>query len=129
MDHYGRPHTSLTIALHGGLYLEFIMDRYGGPHTALNIYSLAWRHPISHCNGPLWKAPHCPYYSLAWMPLHINYNGPLWRALNYPYYSLAWRPLVLKGKRYQEHQRGKVRSGRSGKIMGIRELNRRQGGQ
>jgi hypothetical protein len=31
------PHTTLTIALHEGLYLYFIMDRYRGPHTALTI--------------------------------------------------------------------------------------------
>jgi hypothetical protein len=37
MDRYGWPHTALTIALHGGLYLAIIKDRYGGPHTALTI--------------------------------------------------------------------------------------------
>jgi hypothetical protein len=37
MDRYEGPHTSLTIALHRGLYLAIIMDRYERPLTALNI--------------------------------------------------------------------------------------------
>jgi hypothetical protein len=37
MKRYGAPHTSLPIALHGGLYIAIIMDPYGGPHTALTI--------------------------------------------------------------------------------------------
>jgi hypothetical protein len=35
MDRYRGPHTALTIALHGGLYLAIILDSYRGPHTAL----------------------------------------------------------------------------------------------
>jgi hypothetical protein len=35
MDRYAGLHTSLTIALHAGLYLAIIMDRYEGRHTAL----------------------------------------------------------------------------------------------
>jgi hypothetical protein len=31
------PQTSLTIALHGGLYIAIIIDRYEGPQTALTI--------------------------------------------------------------------------------------------
>jgi hypothetical protein len=37
MDRYVGPHTALTIALHGDLYLAIKMTRYGGSHTALNI--------------------------------------------------------------------------------------------
>jgi hypothetical protein len=37
MDRYGGPHSALTIALNGGLYLAIITDRYRGPHTALTI--------------------------------------------------------------------------------------------
>jgi hypothetical protein len=37
MDRYLDLQTSLTIALHGELYLPIIMDRYGGHQTALNI--------------------------------------------------------------------------------------------
>jgi hypothetical protein len=37
MDRYEGLLTSLTIALHGGLYLAIIMIRYGGSHTALTI--------------------------------------------------------------------------------------------
>jgi hypothetical protein len=37
MDRYGGPHTALTIALLGGLYLAIIMDRYGGTKNALTI--------------------------------------------------------------------------------------------
>jgi hypothetical protein len=35
MDRYGGPHTALTIALLGRLYLAIIIDRYGGTQTAL----------------------------------------------------------------------------------------------
>jgi hypothetical protein len=31
------PHTVRTIAMHGGLYLEYIIIRFGGPHIALII--------------------------------------------------------------------------------------------
>jgi hypothetical protein len=37
MDHYEVPQSALTIALHGELYLGFIMDRYGGPHNVLTM--------------------------------------------------------------------------------------------
>jgi hypothetical protein len=37
MDRYGVPQTTLTKALHEGLYLAIIMERYGGPQTALII--------------------------------------------------------------------------------------------
>jgi hypothetical protein len=37
MGRYGGPHTLLTIALYGGLYLANVMERYGGPHTFLTI--------------------------------------------------------------------------------------------
>jgi hypothetical protein len=37
MYRYRGTQTSLTIALHGDLYLAIIMDRYGGPQTALTI--------------------------------------------------------------------------------------------
>jgi hypothetical protein len=37
MDRHEGPHTALTIALHGGLYLAIIMDSYEGPRTALTI--------------------------------------------------------------------------------------------
>jgi hypothetical protein len=35
MDHYEGPQTALTIALHGGLYLDIIIVRYEGTQTAL----------------------------------------------------------------------------------------------
>jgi hypothetical protein len=35
MDRYEGPHAALTIALHGGLYLAIIMDHYEGPKTPL----------------------------------------------------------------------------------------------
>jgi hypothetical protein len=37
MDLYEGPHTTITIALHGGLYLEIIVDLYEGPNTSLTI--------------------------------------------------------------------------------------------
>jgi hypothetical protein len=37
MDRYGGLQTALTIALHGGLYLAFIMDRYRRHQTPLTI--------------------------------------------------------------------------------------------
>jgi hypothetical protein len=37
MARYARPHSVLTIALLGGLYLVIVMDRYGGFHPALYI--------------------------------------------------------------------------------------------
>jgi hypothetical protein len=37
MDRYEGPHTALTIALHGGLYLAIIIDRYRRPHTSLTL--------------------------------------------------------------------------------------------
>jgi hypothetical protein len=37
MVRYGVLQISLTIALHGGLYLAIIMDRYRVPKTALTI--------------------------------------------------------------------------------------------
>jgi hypothetical protein len=36
-DRYRGTHTTLTIALHGGLYIDIIMDRNRGPQTALTI--------------------------------------------------------------------------------------------
>jgi hypothetical protein len=84
MYRYGLPDTSLTIALHGGLYLAILVDRCRGPGTALTIalhgglylaiiiylyggpeiaftYSLAWRHLTNHYNGQLWRGRKCPY--------------------------------------------------------------------
>jgi hypothetical protein len=37
MDPYEGPITSVTIALHVGLYLSIIMDLYGGPQTTLIV--------------------------------------------------------------------------------------------
>jgi hypothetical protein len=37
MDRYEGTITALTLALHGGVYLDFIMDRYEGLLTALII--------------------------------------------------------------------------------------------
>jgi hypothetical protein len=37
MIQYEGPHTAVTKALNGGLYLAIIMDRCEGPHTALTI--------------------------------------------------------------------------------------------
>jgi hypothetical protein len=37
MNRHEGPHTALTIALHGRLYLAIIMNRHEGPHTALII--------------------------------------------------------------------------------------------
>jgi hypothetical protein len=37
MDRYGGLQTTLTIALHEGLYIAIIMDRYRGYHTLLTI--------------------------------------------------------------------------------------------
>jgi hypothetical protein len=37
MDRYRGPHTVLTLALRGGLYLAITMDRYGGPQIILTI--------------------------------------------------------------------------------------------
>jgi hypothetical protein len=37
MDRYEGLHTALTIAFHGGLYLDIIMDQYEGPHISLTI--------------------------------------------------------------------------------------------
>jgi hypothetical protein len=35
MDRYEGPHTALSIALNGVLFLPILMERYEGPHTAL----------------------------------------------------------------------------------------------
>jgi hypothetical protein len=100
MDRNGGPHTALTIALHGGIYLSIIMDRYGGPQTSLTIAlhgDLYLAIIINRYRGPqtdltvalplglyvaiiivpLWRAPNCPYYTLPWRPLHNHYNGRL----------------------------------------------------
>jgi hypothetical protein len=64
MDRYGGPLTSLTIALHTGLYLAIIMDRYGVPLTALTIAlhrGLYLAIIMDRYGGPYY----CPYYSLA----------------------------------------------------------------
>jgi hypothetical protein len=37
MDRYEGTHGPLTIALHGGLYLEIKVDLYEGPNTTLTI--------------------------------------------------------------------------------------------
>jgi hypothetical protein len=37
MDRYESPHTTLTIALNGGLYLAIIIARYERPHISLTI--------------------------------------------------------------------------------------------
>jgi hypothetical protein len=37
MNRYEGPHTALTIALLGGLYLAIIMDGYEGPQTTLTM--------------------------------------------------------------------------------------------
>jgi hypothetical protein len=74
MDRYERPHTSLTIALHRGLYLAIIMDCYEGHHTALTIDL-----HIGLCLATImdpYKCPKLPYYNLAERPLLSHYNGP-----------------------------------------------------
>jgi hypothetical protein len=37
MDRHEGTHIALTLALHRGLYLTFIMDLHKGTHTALNL--------------------------------------------------------------------------------------------
>jgi hypothetical protein len=92
MDRYGGSHLAFTIALHGGLYLAIIMARYGWPHTAFTIH-LAWKPLLSHYNGPLLRASHCPYYSLAMRPLLSQYNG----RYGGPHFSLT---IALRGGLY-----------------------------
>jgi hypothetical protein len=67
MELYGGPHTTLTFALLGGLYSANILERYRGRQTLLTIAFYGGLY--IHYNGPLWRAPHCPYYSLAYRPL------------------------------------------------------------
>jgi hypothetical protein len=93
MDCYIGPHTALTLALHGGLYVDILMDLlYRAPNCP--YYSLAWRNLISNYNSTIWMAPHCTYYSLARSPPFSQNNGQLLRSLNKPYYILAWSPLI-----------------------------------
>jgi hypothetical protein len=56
MDRYAGPHTALSKALHGGLYLDIIMDLYEWPHTSLTIDMHGGLY--SHYNGPLWMTPY-----------------------------------------------------------------------
>jgi hypothetical protein len=44
MDSYKGPHSSLTIALHRGLYLAFLMDRHEGTHSTPTIALLRGLH-------------------------------------------------------------------------------------
>jgi hypothetical protein len=98
MDRYGGPHTDITIALYGALYISNIMDRYGGPNTALTLALhgdlflpiIIDRYRGHHTaltialNGGLYNGTLCYYYSLAWRPLPTHYNGPLLRTPHCP---------------------------------------------
>jgi hypothetical protein len=51
MDRYGGTKTTLTIALHGGIYLANKIHRYVRRKIPLK-YSLAWRTLLSYYNRP-----------------------------------------------------------------------------
>jgi hypothetical protein len=75
MDRYGVHHTTLTIALLGGLSLAIIMDLYGGPQTFLTIALYGGLYLAIIMD--LWSATNCPHYINAWRHLLSHYNGPL----------------------------------------------------